>query len=80
MFNIQWRARHSTGAAVAATAVVWMLGVSQVSAQEHGKWQPLQVIEVGTRSLRGRTDSARFRGYLDPSPTPDRRSWGNVAS
>ena len=30
--------------------------------------------------VRGRTDSARFMGYFDPSSTVDRCSWGNVAS
>src|ERR1700737_3997210 len=32
------------------------------------------------RTVRGRTDLARFRGYVNPSSSADRRSWGNVAS
>jgi len=35
----------------------------------------LALLEPEVASVRGRTDSARFLGYLDPSSTADRRSW-----
>ncbi len=41
--------RHQTSTALAAMAVVCTFGLSEAPAQPRGRWQPLQVIEEGTR-------------------------------
>jgi hypothetical protein len=67
------RVRHNAVVALAAVAVVWTFGLWPASAQEHGRWQPLQVLEEGTtvrvrtvRAIDERDLSGRvFAGVVD---------------